>query len=123
MGTRTERGASSLLVVSLVGVLVTVTVALLGVAVLFHSHRVAATAADLAALAAARSHVYGSDACGVAAGVAADNGADLTACSVEGDHVRVVVGVPAPGWVGDLTGAVLVGEAVAGPSSAGGASW
>lgn len=111
-----ERGAASLVVVALTGVLVTVAVALSGVAVLLHAHRVAASAADLAALAGAHEQVYAGDACGRAAAVAADNGAELTGCGVEADRVRVTVGVPAPGWIGDLTGAVLVGEAVAGPS-------
>lgn len=122
-----ERGASSLVVVALTGLLVTVTVALLGAVVLVHSHRVAAAAADLAALAGAQQQMLGADACAVAAAVAQENGARLTTCVEEGERLRVVVGVPAPGWVGDVTGAVLRGEALAGSSrghvGSGGGAW
>lgn len=56
-------------------------------------HR-AATAADLAALAAAQAYVRGMAPCTAATPVAVRNGADIVACGVVDGSVRVAVTVP-----------------------------
>ncbi|MGH8825883.1 MAG: Rv3654c family TadE-like protein [Jiangellaceae bacterium] len=98
LGSRAERGAGSILVLS--GVMVVLT-ALLVVATLgggyLARHR-AAAAADLAALAAAGRVWTGSAAaCSAAGGVAEANGAVLRWCRVRGEQVEVVAAVEAGG--------------------------
>jgi secretion/DNA translocation related TadE-like protein len=83
------------------------------VAALVHAHRVAQSAADLAALAAASAVGEAGDPCAAGARTAADNGARLTSCAVSGREVRVRVEVTGPRWLGQT--ADLGGEARAGP--------
>lgn len=110
---RGERGAASVLVIALAGMLLLVGSALSVVAAIFVSHRTAQSAADLAALAGAQTQADGGDACAAARSVASANGAELTSCSVDGREVRLRVLVEGPRWLGqegDLTA-----EARAGP--------
>ncbi|RNI18311.1 Rv3654c family TadE-like protein [Flexivirga caeni] len=97
-----ERGSSTVLVVAGIGVvLVLLTGALALVSAVAASHR-ARAAADLAALAAARVVVDGSDArhpCAVAAQVAGRNHAVVTSCAVAGEDVTVTVAA-AVSWPG-----------------------
>lgn len=109
-----ERGAASLLVVSLAGLLLLLGAALSVVGAVFVAHRSAQGAADLAALAGAASVADGGDGCASAASVAAANGADLTGCAVSGWEVRVDVRVPGPRWL--VLDRDLVAEARAGPA-------
>ncbi|MEO6998437.1 MAG: Rv3654c family TadE-like protein [Terracoccus sp.] len=93
---RRDRGAGTVLAVTMTWALLTVTLAalVLGSAVLA-SHR-ARLAADLAALAAASQTQTGGStgqACAEAGRVAALNGAALSSCSVEGSDVLLVVSV------------------------------
>ena len=89
-----DRGAATLWVLSagLITVLIGLTVAAAGAAIVAR-HR-AQAAADLAALAAAAMAVEGeSAACGLAAHIADANGARLTNCQVEGWDVEVTAEV------------------------------
>ena len=112
---RRERGSATVWVLALAGVLGLVTAAsvLVGVAVVAR-HR-AASAADLAALAAAGGAVTGNpDACSAAADVARANGAELTGCSVgSGSVVEVEVAIAVR--LGRLGVHTAVGRARAGP--------
>lgn len=94
---RSERGAATVLVISFSAVLVVVGAACAVVGGLVIDHRRAQNAADLAALAGARSLADGQDACAAAADVATRNDATLTGCTIAGDDVRVRVGVE-PTW-------------------------
>jgi secretion/DNA translocation related TadE-like protein len=99
-------GAGSVLAVSMMGVLVTVTLAAAGVVGVVATHRVAQSAADLAALAGAAALQDGGDACARAAAVADRNRARLTSCEVAGWNVSVVVTADTarlPGGVLDLS--------------------
>ncbi len=109
-----ERGASTIVVVSLAGMLLWLGAALGVVAAMVAAHRTAQAAADLAALAAATRLADGGDACAEAGTVATANGASLTACAVDDRDVRVAVEVAGPGWLGQ-TGD-LTAEARAGPT-------
>lgn len=113
MAVRCERGAATLLVVSLLGVLLLIGSTLGAVGAVIADHRRAQSAADLAALAAARALADGGDACAAGAQVAAANGADLTSCAPSGREVTVRVEVSGPSWLGRVT--VLDGQARAGP--------
>jgi len=109
-----EHGSATLLAVSVLGLLLLVGAALAVVAVMVHAHRVAQSAADLSALAGAGAWGRGHDPCTVAAAVAADNGASLTSCTVEGLEVVVGVNVAGPHWLGqthDLAAAARAGPA------------
>lgn len=111
-GRRPERGAASLLVVALAGVLLLVGAALGVVAALVTAHREAQAAADLAALAGAGSLQHGQDACTRAAEVASANGARLVSCRREAEDVVVAVEVRGPRWLGqdgDLRGSARAG--------------
>ncbi|MFB9315750.1 Rv3654c family TadE-like protein [Nocardioides plantarum] len=110
---RDERGAASVLVLALAGVLVLLGAALSVVGAMVVDHRTAQSAADLAVLAAARVLADGGDACGAAGRVAAANGADLTSCVVAGREVRVGTRVSGPRWLGQRGD--LEAEARAGP--------
>ncbi|TYL49912.1 flp pilus-assembly TadE/G-like family protein [Nocardioides sp. BGMRC 2183] len=112
-----ERGAASVLVVSLCGVLLLLGAGMGVVAAILVDHRRAQSAADLAALAGATAIGDGGEACSSAAAVAELNGAALTACAVEGQDVVVDVIVSGPRWLGQ-TGD-LVARARAGPASPG----
>lgn len=112
--TRGERGAASVLVIALVGMLLMVGAALAVVAAILVAHRTAQSAADLSALAAAQALADGGDACAVAASVALANGAVVTACAVASREVRVSVLVEGPRWLGQQGD--LEAEARAGPA-------
>jgi secretion/DNA translocation related TadE-like protein len=98
-GSTGEEGGASVLVLAIVGALVAVLVATLVVGGVHVGQRRAATAADLAALAAADAAVgrRGGNPCEIGAQVAAANGADLGQCVVDGARVLVGVGVVLPG--------------------------
>jgi secretion/DNA translocation related TadE-like protein len=110
---RGEHGSATLFAVAVIGVLVLVGGALGVVAALVHAHRVAQSAADLAALAGAEARARGRDPCGAAAAIAAANGAGVDSCAVEGFDVRVQVTVPGPRWLGQRHD--LSAQARAGP--------
>lgn len=97
---RPERGAATLPVVACLGLLLVLTAALGVVAAMVTAHRVAQAAADLAALGGAAALARGEDGCVVARGLAADNGARLAGCRVEGHDVLVTVRVAGPRWLG-----------------------
>lgn len=106
-----ERGSATLFAVAVVALLMMVGAALGVVAAMVHAHRVAQSAADLAALAAAAAT---GDPCGAATRIAEANGAGLDACQVEGPDVRVTVTVRGPHWLGqphDLSAAARAGPA------------
>jgi secretion/DNA translocation related TadE-like protein len=90
---RSERGAATVLVVAMAGVLMFVMTGLAAVGGLVTAQRRAQAAADLAALAGASAPT---DACATAREVAAANAARLDSCRVEGTAVRVAVSVPGP---------------------------
>ncbi|WP_309647215.1 Rv3654c family TadE-like protein [Nocardioides sp.] len=122
MPRRDARGAVTLLVVALAGLLLLLGSALGVVAALVVAHRTAQAAADLAAIAGATALQRGRDPCATAADVAAGNGASLTACAVIDRDVLVDVSVTGPRWLGqdaDLHGRARAGPARAGPASVG----
>lgn len=115
---RGERGAGSVVAVAMLGVLVTVTVAAAGVVGVILTHRMAQSAADLAALAGASALQDGGDACAEAATVADRNRASLTRCQVDGWTVSVVVTARTarlPGGALDLSARGRAGPAVSAP--------
>ena len=110
-----ERGAGSVLAVAMMGLLVTVTVAAAGVVGVVATHRIAQSAADLAALAGAAALQDGGDACAQAADVADRNRARLRGCEVDGWNVSVEVTArtsPLPGGPLDLRARGRAGPAV-----------
>jgi secretion/DNA translocation related TadE-like protein len=109
-----ERGAATVLVVAILGLLLFVGAALGAVGALVRAHRSAQSAADLAALAGAAALARGEDPCPAAAAVAAANGATTTSCAPDGREVRVAVEVSGPRWLGQ--GADPTAEARAGPA-------
>jgi secretion/DNA translocation related TadE-like protein len=88
---RDDRGAGTVLGIAMMGVLVTVTLAVCCGASVVAAHRAAQSAADLAALAAAGALQDGDDPCASAADIAGDNRATLRDCRVDGWSVSVVV--------------------------------
>jgi secretion/DNA translocation related TadE-like protein len=86
-----ERGAATLVAVTLAVALLLCTTAAVLAGRLLSDQRRAAAAADLAALAGAAAVQRGLDGCPPAQRVAAANGAVLTACRVEGQEVRLTV--------------------------------
>jgi len=110
-----ERGAATVVVVALLGLLLVLGATLAVVGGIFAAHRRAQAAADLASLAGAAAAVDGRDVCGTAASVAAANQARLVSCVPHGREVRVTVAVQGPQWRGLSTGD-LVGESRAGPA-------
>ena len=110
-----ERGAATVLVVALLGLLLLVGAALGVVGALVSAHRTAQSAADLAALAGAAALAHGAEPCAAAASVAAANGATVTGCVTDGPDVRISVQVAGPRWLGQT--ADLAAEARAGPGS------
>ena len=111
---RDDRGAATVLVLAFLGLLLFVGAALGVVGALVRSHRVAQSAADLAALAGASALARGEDPCAAAASVADANGASVVACAPDGLEVRVGVEVIGPRWLGQA--ADLGAEARAGPA-------
>jgi secretion/DNA translocation related TadE-like protein len=110
---RSERGAATLLVMAMSGVLLFVGLALAVVQAMVVAHRQAQSAADLAVLAGASAAARGRDPCEAARDVAAANGAVLVTCRSQGGDVRVQVSVAGPHWLGQQGD--LVAEARAGP--------
>lgn len=113
------RGAATVLVVAMAGLLLLVGSAAAVVGAIVVAHRTAQAAADLAALAGATAAVghAGRDPCRTAAEIAADNGAALTRCTLEDTDVLVEVSVAGPRWLGQHQD--LVAQARAGPASPG----
>jgi secretion/DNA translocation related TadE-like protein len=96
---RDDRGAATVLVVALTGLLVVVGLAVAGVTGVVVAHRRAQSAADLSVLAGARAVSRAVDPCGSARQVAEANDARLESCTVEGRDVLVAVSVTArPGF-------------------------
>lgn len=114
-GERDERGAATVLVVAVTGMVLLLGSALGVVAAMLVDHRRAQSAADLAALAGADALADGGDACAAAGATAGANGADLTSCAVHGEDVVVEVRVTGPRWLGQ-TGD-LEARARAGPAA------
>lgn len=111
-----ERGAASVLVVAMAGLLMLVGAAAGVVGAIVAAHRVAQSAADLAVLAGAATLAdqRGRDPCAAAGEVAAANGARLGSCAVEGSDVLVEVVVDGPRWLGqdqDLSARARAGPA------------
>lgn len=114
MRRRSERGAATLIVLALSGLLMFIGLALAGVAAIVLAQRSAQAAADLAALAGASAAVSGADACAAASEIAEANGAALASCELAGTVVTIVVLVEGPRLVDrryDVTA-----EARAGPA-------
>lgn len=111
---RQERGSAAPFAVACLGLLVLLGAALGVVAAMVRAERQAQSAADLAALAAARALIGGGDACGEGGRIAAANAAVLVSCARTGREVRVRVEVAGPRWLGQV--ADLDAEARAGPS-------
>jgi secretion/DNA translocation related TadE-like protein len=109
-----ERGSATLFAVALIGLLLLVGAALGVVGAMIHAHRVAQSAADLAALAGAEARGSGRDPCAASAAIAQANGASLDSCAVEGFEVRLQVTVTGPRWLGQHHD--LSAQARAGPS-------
>lgn len=112
-----QRGAATVLVVAMTGVLLLVGAGTGVVAAIVVAHRTAQAAADLAALAGATAladPARAGDPCAVAGEVATANAASLTSCTVEDRDVLVEVTVPGPRWLGQDRD--LVGSARAGPA-------
>ena len=99
--------------ISVIGLLLTLGAGLGVATALFVDHRVAQSAADLAALAGADTAGAGGVPCAVAANIAEANRARLVDCAVIGREVRVTVQVEGPRWLGQ-TGD-LTAQARAGP--------
>ena len=91
MSRRPERGAATVLVVAVGGLLIMIGLAVAGVTSVVVGHRGAQSAADLAALAGAQAEVGGGDGCAAAGAVARANRARLTGCAVPGSDVLVQV--------------------------------
>jgi secretion/DNA translocation related TadE-like protein len=109
-----ERGSATLFAVGVIAMLVLVGAALGVVAAMVHAHRVAQSAADLAALAGATSAARGEDACAAATTIAEANGATVDQCAVDGFDVRLQVTVAGPHWLGQRHD--LSAQARAGPA-------
>ncbi len=110
---RGARGSATLFAVSCLAMLLLVGAALGVVTAMVRAHRVAQSAADLAALSAATALGRGRDPCAAGADTAAVNGARLVACSLTGREATVRVQVAGPHWLGQT--ADLSAEARAGP--------
>lgn len=100
---RDERGLAVVVSTALLGVLLLVTVAAVGVVSVVLGHRAAQSAADLASLAAAAAVQDGEDPCAAAATLARRNHARLVGCRVAG----FVVSVETEASSGDLPGGAL----------------
>jgi secretion/DNA translocation related TadE-like protein len=115
---REERGSGTLLMMA-AGLLVLVC----GLAVVLWSavstaHHRATAAADLAALSGAQAIQSDGDPCATARRIAGKQGASLDACTVYGEDVLVVAGVPVE--LGSLARPVVRSTARAGPIQADG---
>jgi secretion/DNA translocation related TadE-like protein len=101
------------LVVACLALLLLVGAALGVVTAMVRAHRMAQSAADLAALAGAAALQRGEAPCAAAAGVAVANEAALTSCRPDGEEVTVTTLVTGPKWLGQAGD--LTAEARAGP--------
>jgi secretion/DNA translocation related TadE-like protein len=113
-GDRGDRGSATLWVVTAMVVVLAVggTSGAVGIVILTR-HR-ANTAADAAALAAAREVLEGAGpACAAAAGIARTDAASLTRCGLDGATAQVEVAVALPGVLSRF--GTAVGRARAGP--------
>lgn len=114
-----ERGLAAPMVVTLGGLLVVLAVLGGGLGRLLVDQRVAAAAADLAALSGATALQHGADPCEAATRTASSNGAELVACEVDDEEVVVRAAarpVAGPGPAGKLfAGIRVVADARAGP--------
>lgn len=113
-GVRDERGSVSLFVIACLAVLLLLGSALGVVTAMVRAHRLAQSAADLAALSSAAAAARGEDACGAGARIAEANGARMLSCRLAGLEVTVTVEVAGPHWLGQV--ADLEAEARAGPA-------
>jgi secretion/DNA translocation related TadE-like protein len=107
-----QRGSATLFALALIGVLLLIGGALGVAGAMVHAHRVAQSAADLAALAGARAQARGEDPCAAAARLSVANGARLAGCEVRGREVSVDVSVGGPHWLAqrhDLTAQARAG--------------
>ncbi|MCW2797228.1 Rv3654c family TadE-like protein [Nocardioides sp.] len=111
---RDDRGSASLFAIGCLAALLLLGAALGVVAAMVRAHRLAQSAADLAALASASSAARGEDACAAGAAIADANDARLLSCRVEGLEVVVSAEVDGPHWLGQV--ADLAAEARAGPA-------
>jgi secretion/DNA translocation related TadE-like protein len=96
-----ERGAATILALSIISVLLAVTVGGLALSSAVVASHQARLAADLAALAGAAELIDGAPAeaaCAQASRVASVNHADLATCATEGLTVDLTVHVSAPPW-------------------------
>jgi secretion/DNA translocation related TadE-like protein len=109
---RGAQGATTVVALGLVGLLLVVAAVATGTTAIVLAHRRAQVAADLASLAAAGALQAGTDPCGSAAAIAARHDADLTGCRVDGFDVVVTTGVTLPPALG---GRAVVARARAGP--------
>ena len=89
---RSEEGAGTIVAVAMLGVLVTVTLAVSGVVGVVAAHRRAQSSADLSALPGAAALRDGGDVCERARVIATLNATRLRRCQVEGWSVLVEVG-------------------------------
>lgn len=115
-GVHGERGAATVLVVAMAGLLLLIGAAAGVVGAIVAAHRSAQSAADLVALAGAATLAdhSGRDPCAAAGEVAAANDARIGRCAVEDADVVVEVTVPGPRWLGqdqDLTARARAGPA------------
>ena len=113
-----QRGVAAPLVVAITVALLLLAVLAGGLGRLLVDQRRASAAADLAALAGAGAQQLGQDACAAAAATARRNRAELRACTVFGDEVRVRAAVEVTGLRGVLRlldRASVEAEALAGP--------
>ena len=111
---RRDDGAGSILAIGIVGALVLLAATAIPLYAVLATRSAVAGAADAAALAAAdvRAGVVGGFPCDVAGGVAAANGAVLTACEVDGYIATVRV-------ERSVLGISLTSRATAGPAPGG----
>jgi secretion/DNA translocation related TadE-like protein len=108
-----QAGSATVLVIAVAGLVVFLAAALGVVAAMVHAHRVAQSAADLAALAGARGLALGHDGCDDARAIAAANATRLTSCRTSGATILVGVAASGPRWFGQS--ADLGAQARAGP--------
>ncbi len=104
---RGAHGATTVVAVSLVALLLVVATVATGTVAIVLAHRRAQVAADLASLAAAGALQSGADPCASAAVIAARHHATLTRCLVDGLDVVVATGVELPSALGGRSVAAL----------------
>lgn len=95
---RAETGSATVQAIAVSAALVVVAVTCLQVAFVIGLRQRAATAADLAALAATRTSVEGGEPCAVAHEVAADNDVRVRECRMDADVATVTVRASGPRW-------------------------